>query len=189
MINDQLRYPKCVVFGIGNESRGDDAAGPILIERFKLKLEEIDLKDSFTFISDFQLQIEHSLDLAHQDIALFIDAGVPPAVLDNEPFSLTRIIPTNIRTGLSHALSPQELMGIAKDFFVKNESDTKTPVALIKSSKLPEAYLLCIRGYEFELGSPLSSECKKNIDRSFEALVLWLKNMLTAEPGDLHCTR
>ena len=189
MIDAPLRYPKCVVFGIGNESRGDDAAGPTLIERFKLKLEEIDLKDFFTFISDFQLQIEHSLDLADQDIALFIDAGVPPAVLDNEPFSLTRIMPTNNRTGMSHALSPQELLGIAQVFFVKNESHTTTTAALIKSCKLPEAYVLCVRGYEFELGSPLSSECQKNMDSSFEALLLWLNNILTTEPGDLNCTR
>ena len=63
--------PRVVVFGWGNVSRGDDGLGPLLLARIEaLGLPHV------TTIEDFQLQIEHALDLRDADLALFVDASV-----------------------------------------------------------------------------------------------------------------
>ena len=64
-----------VVFAVGNPSRGDDAIGPLLCGRLAKWLENEGLADGFELIEDFQLQIEHALDLQGRELALFIDAG------------------------------------------------------------------------------------------------------------------
>ena len=56
-----------VVLGWGNASRGDDGLGPLLLARVEaLGLSHV------TAIEDFQLQLEHALDLKGADLALSI---------------------------------------------------------------------------------------------------------------------
>ena len=64
-----------VVFAVGNPSRGDDAIGPVICGRLEKWLENEGLADQFELIEDFQLQIEHAMDLQGRQLALFIDAG------------------------------------------------------------------------------------------------------------------
>jgi len=61
-----------LVFGYGNLSRGDDALGPLLLERINdiCNLAEIEI------LTDFQLQVEHALDLDNRTLVLFVDASV-----------------------------------------------------------------------------------------------------------------
>jgi hydrogenase maturation protease len=61
---------RLVVFGWGNDARGDDGLGPLLLERVaRAGWPEVEA------IEDLQLQIEHALDLDGADLALFLDAG------------------------------------------------------------------------------------------------------------------
>ena len=61
---------RLVVFGWGNDSRGDDGLGPALLRRVEARgLEGV------TTVEDYQLQIEHALDLDGADLALFVDAA------------------------------------------------------------------------------------------------------------------
>ena len=59
-----------VVFAVGNPSRGDDALGPLLMDWLAEQA-----RPGVQLVSDFQLQIEHALDLEGHSLALFIDAG------------------------------------------------------------------------------------------------------------------
>ncbi|MDP2785684.1 MAG: Ni/Fe hydrogenase, partial [Sulfurimicrobium sp.] len=60
-----------LVFGYGNPSRGDDALGPLLLEQLAaLNLPHVEL------LTDFQLQVEHAVDLQGRERVLFIDASV-----------------------------------------------------------------------------------------------------------------
>ena len=59
-----------VVFAVGNPSRGDDALGPLLMDWLAEQA-----RPDVQLVSDFQLQIEHALDLEGHSLALFIDAG------------------------------------------------------------------------------------------------------------------
>ena len=71
----ELMPAPVVVFAVGNRSRGDDALGPLLLERLAAVLDAEGRGSRFELIDDFQLQIEHALDLAGRRLALFIDAG------------------------------------------------------------------------------------------------------------------
>ncbi|MBP7522487.1 MAG: Ni/Fe hydrogenase, partial [Leptothrix sp. (in: Bacteria)] len=56
---------KVVVFGWGNTSRGDDAIGPLLLaDLAAARLPGVET------IEDFQLQIEHALDMVGADLLL-----------------------------------------------------------------------------------------------------------------------
>ncbi len=52
-----------LVFGWGNLSRGDDALGPLFVQQLRL-LAGADAGNRVDFLEDYQLQIEHALDLA-----------------------------------------------------------------------------------------------------------------------------
>jgi Ni,Fe-hydrogenase maturation factor len=58
-----------LVIGIGNPSRGDDAVGPLAVER----LDALNLPD-VEFLTDFQLQVEYLLDVEGREEVIFIDA-------------------------------------------------------------------------------------------------------------------
>ena len=68
--------PGVVVFAIGNRSRGDDAIGPLLLERLAPWLEAESQAGGFELIDDYQLQIEHALDLVGRSRVLFVDASL-----------------------------------------------------------------------------------------------------------------
>jgi len=70
-----------LVIGNGNPSRGDDAIGPLAIERLEgLSLPEIEL------LTNFQLQVEYALDLVGREEVIFTDASVSgPGLFSFEP--------------------------------------------------------------------------------------------------------
>jgi len=142
--------PKLVI-AIGNPSRGDDALGPMLLDRIAaLALPDVEL------ITDFQLQVEHALDLVGRDEVTLVDAdaaGTPP-------FRYTMVSPSADRSITTHALSPAALL------------DTYRRVV---DAAIPPTWLLAIRGYAFELGAPLSPAATTNL----EAAVAMLANRLS----------
>ncbi len=123
-----------VVFGWGNESRGDDGLGPELLRR----LEAENLSDVAT-IEDFQLQIEHALDLEGADCALFIDAGRGTSA----PFEFRQIFPRAGMTHTTHALAPESVLDV---------------YAQVRAAPPPPAFALCVRGESFELGESISGQ-------------------------------
>ncbi|WP_367025599.1 hydrogenase maturation protease [Methylococcus sp. ANG] len=143
-----------LIFGYGNPSRGDDALGPRFLEALQERLIGSPGAD-IEFLQDFQLQIEHALDLAGRDRVLFVDAhvGCPP------PFRFERITPQRDDSYTTHAVSPQALLEVYRR---------------LNSEEPPPAYLLSIRGERFGLGESLSRAAESNLDsalRFAEALV------------------
>ena len=60
-----------LIFTWGNPSRGDDAIGPQIYDLLQQEpLSDVDL------LTDFQLQIEHAVDLENRQRVLFVDASV-----------------------------------------------------------------------------------------------------------------
>jgi len=60
-----------LIFGWGNPSRGDDALGPLFIER----IESLGLP-GVECLTDFQLQVENALDIQDRQCILFVDASI-----------------------------------------------------------------------------------------------------------------
>ena len=138
---------RVVVFGIGNESRGDDALGPLLLRR----LEAAGLAQ-VTAIEEYQLQIENALDLDDHDLALFIDAGTgtPP------PFSFYEIEADRQIAHSTHALAPETVLAVYE------QVQRKTP---------PPAFVLCVRGEQFELGADLSDAAAVHLELAWSRLL------------------
>jgi hydrogenase maturation protease len=126
-----------LIFAIGNESRGDDALGPMVLREFDhwLNSGEGKCPQRFELLEDFQLQIEHAMDMKDRKRVLFIDAGMDTPA----PFSFYRAKPSGEPVLYSHALAPEALLDVYTQFY-------KEPS--------PDAYILCIKGTSFELGAP-----------------------------------
>jgi hydrogenase maturation protease len=128
-----------LIFAIGNESRGDDALGPMLLREIDNYLKNKDNYQDFELLEDFQLQIEHAMDIKDRQRVLFIDAGMDTPA----PFSFYRAKATGEPVLYSHALAPQALLDV---------------YAQVYGESPPDAYILCIKGESFELGeSPTSA--------------------------------
>ena len=147
---ESLKAP-VVVLACGNPSRGDDALGPLLLDRLQDWLDAEGLADGFELIGDFQLQIEHALDLAGRRLALFIDAGhQTPA-----PFVFRQAVAVERPGHSTHALPPESVLAVLP------RVSTEAP---------PFAFVLCIRGEEFELGEGLSLAASDYAEAAFDLL-------------------
>ncbi len=131
-----------LIFAYGNPSRGDDALGPVLLERLEaLKLPQVEL------LTDFQLQVEHAIDLQGRKLVLFIDASVSCL----PPFTLSRLGPAKDCSFTSHAMSPAAVLQAYQELY----------------GDAPPAWLLAVRGESFELGEPLSAAAQHNLEQAF----------------------
>lgn len=159
-----------LIFGYGNPSRGDDALGPLFLERIQGQLQGrsgVDhlarLLDRIECLTDFQLQIEHALDLLGRDLVLFVDA------LESgpEPFVLAQLQPDTQLSYTTHAMSPSAVLAVYRQ---------------TQRQPLPPCWLLAIRGYDFdELGAPLSLKAEANLTAAVEAVIQWLLSQGSAQ--------
>jgi hydrogenase maturation protease len=139
----QIETQRVVVLGWGNESRGDDGLGPALTRRIgALGLAHV------TAIEDFQLQIEHAMDLEGAALALFLDASVAAA----HPFSFTETGPREGLTHTSHAMAPEAVL----DVFTR-----------VLGQPPPPAFVLAIRGDAFELGTGLGEAAAERLEAAW----------------------
>ncbi|HTY02601.1 MAG TPA: hydrogenase maturation protease [Rhodocyclaceae bacterium] len=143
-----------LIFAWGNPSRGDDALGPRFIERVEaLQLPGVQC------LTDFQLQVEHALDLQDRRRVLFVDASVNALA----PFEVNTIAPAQDATFTTHAMSPQAILQVFRD---------------LQAEEPPPAWLMAIRGSTFELGEPLSASAEAHLD----AAVAWAAGWIKAAP-------
>lgn len=126
--------PPILLIAIGNESRGDDALGPLLLRSLQQQVTD----ERIEFLEDFQLQVEHAADMLERELVLFIDAGLDTPA----PCSFYRARPDDGRTLFSHALTPGAVLATYAQVY------RQTP---------PPSFVLCLRGERFELGEPLSA--------------------------------
>ena len=123
-----------------NASRGDDALGPLLCDWLEAELAAGGQGGECEVFQDFQLQVEHALDLVGRDLVLFIDATLSEAEAPGLEF--TRIAARRDASHSTHALSPEAVLAV---------------YAQIHDEAPPPAFLLALRGRDFELGEPLSA--------------------------------
>ncbi|MBK9160660.1 MAG: hydrogenase maturation protease [Nitrosomonadales bacterium] len=139
-----------LVLAVGNESRGDDALAPLLVRRI-----QGEVPDKAEFIEDYQLQVEHVVDLVGRGAVLFVDADVSC----DAPFCFSQIFATHDNSYTSHAMSPAALLHAYRQVY---------------GADAPPAFLLRVRGYGFELGEGLSDEASANLERATEKIRGWL---------------
>lgn len=139
-----------LIFAVGNESRGDDALGPLLLRQI-----QENTSDSVECLEDFQLQVEHAADLLGRRQVVFVDADVSC----ESPFHFSALEPAHDHSYSSHAQTPAALLHTFKQIYAE---------------PLPQCFVLGIRGYGFELGDDLSLEATDNLQQAITFLQSWL---------------
>jgi len=144
-----------LVFAYGNPSRGDDALGPELLQQLEIKIQHSELQQLVELQTDFQLQIEHTLDMKDRQKIVFIDASIKPETA----FTFSPLQGVKDTSYSSHAMSPESLLNLFEQLY----PDNKTNV-----------FLLEIRGYQFDLGNPITHQAENNLQQGLNYLYNWL---------------
>jgi len=133
-----------LIFTWGNPSRGDDALGPALYDQLETHKRESGELPEVELLTDFQLQIEHAVDLEGRDCIIFVDASVSC----EEPYEMERLEAERDDTFTTHAMSPASLLSVYRQ---------------VNDHERPPAFLLTIRAYEFGLGKEMSAQAEANL--------------------------
>lgn len=144
-----------LIFGWGNPSRGDDALGPLFVEHFTALAARHPEWGEIECLTDFQLQVEHALDLQGRSRVLFVDASIDAPA----PCSLTRIEAARDASFTTHAMSPQAVLKVYAD---------------IDDGESPPCWLLSIRGERFELGEDLSAAARQSLQAALQFAADWI---------------
>jgi hydrogenase maturation protease len=151
------QVPGILILACGNPSRGDDALGPNLIECLSAIPNPISGPcQAFDTLDEFQLQIEHCLDLQGRQSVVFVDA----ALSGPEPFAFGPVTPEPALSITTHALSPGGLLRVYQEAI---------------GDQPPDCHLLAIRGYAFDLGAVLSPGAEANLSAALTFLIRWLR--------------
>jgi hydrogenase maturation protease len=149
---DIVDLQRVLVLAYGNPGRRDDGLGPALAAA----LEELHLPNVRIDV-DYQLTVEDAAAIAAHDVVVFVDADCRGA----EPFSWQAVAPGASASFSSHSVSPPGVLSLARELFAAT----------------PRAYLLGIRGYEFnEFGEGLSAPAQHNWAAALDFLTPLLRD-------------
>jgi len=133
---------KILISGYGNPGRQDDGLGPILIEKL-----EADNLAGIELDSNYQLNIEDAYDMAKAKMVFFVDASIDC----KEPFEFNKLDAESTITFTTHSMAPGSVLALCQEVFNKDI----------------EAYVLAIRGYEWEFDAPMTAKAESNLDAAY----------------------
>jgi hydrogenase maturation protease len=158
--------PRVLLQGIGNPSRGDDALGPIAIERLAAATSSLVENLQFEFEWVYQLQVENAEQWSHFDVVVVIDAQVNGSAL----FDWRELKSSGAALNFStHQLSPEVVLGLAQEYF----------------QPVPRVFLLGIHAEKFELGESMSPATEAALEAALDSLPCALEDLfgLTTQAG------
>lgn len=138
-----------LLYGYGNPGRKDDGLGPILVDLVEKWIIKNEIKN-ISIDSNYQLNIEDAYTIRDYDIVIFIDASIE----EIDDFIFTRVEPSEKVNFTMHSASPSFVLHLCNKIY--NYS--------------PEAYLLHIKGYEFQMEEGLSFQAGKNLDEALQLM-------------------
>lgn len=131
-----------LLYGVGNPGRQDDGLGVELVDR----LEQWALVAGCTnlrFDSNYQLNAEDTLAVSEVDRVIFVDAAKD----GDAPFRFEPIAPHASWAFSTHFMPPESILALCRDLYART----------------PKAWILAIRGYEWEVGAPLTEQATANL--------------------------
>jgi hydrogenase maturation protease len=137
--------PRILVLGYGNPGRQDDGLGPAVAAN----IDRLGWPNVMAY-DNYQLNIEDAIDVGEHDIVWFVDATRTGA----EPYSVSELSPAPAIEFTSHIMRPETILAIARQYFHRS----------------PQAFLLAIRGYEFEFVEELTTEARDNLQAALAML-------------------
>jgi hydrogenase maturation protease len=142
-----------LVIGVGNPARGDDAIGPLLLERLRAEFARGGAGDTsaIELLDVYQLQPEHALDLRGRRRVIVVDAAAGGPV----PYAHGLVSPDPTHAFSTHSLSPAALAAVYQRLY----------------GVAPPLETLAVRGECFGLGESLGNAAAANLD----AALAWLR--------------
>lgn len=141
-----------LIYGIGNPGRQDDSLGVAFATKFEEWATSINLSIDIDY--NFQLSIEDAARISGHKLVIFVDASKEKI----EDYCLTRIQPVPSSTATTHSISPESILFLCKELF----------------DLQPAAFIVHIKGYEWEFGEPLTEKAQNNLAKAIEKM----KNIL-----------
>jgi hydrogenase maturation protease len=132
------REPRVLVLGYGNPGRQDDGLGPAAVA----EIERCGWPN-LTAFDNYQLNIEDAMDVAAHDVVWFVDA----AKTGPSPYAVLDVSPATAIEFTSHVVRPEAILAIASKCYGAS----------------PQAFVLAIRGYEFEFIEGLTLGATENL--------------------------
>jgi hydrogenase maturation protease len=144
--------PRVLVLGYGNPGRQDDGLGPAVAAG----LDRLGWQNVTAF-DNYQLNIEDAIDVAAHDVVWFVDASK----IGPSPYAISEVSPATSIEFTSHLVRPEAIMAIAQQCYGSS----------------PRAYLLAIRGYEFEFIEQLTQAAEDNLRHALAMLTNRIRSL------------
>jgi hydrogenase maturation protease len=154
------KAPTILVYGYGNPGRMDDGLGIRLAEMIEGYCTEKGL-DSVETDTNYQLNIEDAYALKDKELVIFADASMEMI----EDYTFEPIEPSARTEFTMHSVSPAFILHLCDEIYHHQ----------------PKAYLLQIKGYEWELKETLTEKGKENLENAFHHLASFLENDIKNE--------
>ena len=147
--------PKILIYGYGNPGRQDDGLGNLFVDEAQKWAVAAGL-NNVSFDSNYQLNIEDAAEITEHDIVIFVDASIE----DISDFLLTDIKPDAKVEFSMHSVSPAFVVHLCKDIYPHT----------------PKAFLLHLKGYEWEFKEGITQKAYQNFSKAFEYMKPLLKS-------------
>lgn len=144
---------KILIYGYGNPGRQDDGLGVLLATEMEGWARERQLSNIHTD-SNYQLNIEDAASISGYDLVIFADASGEPI----SDFLFEELKPTAAVEFTMHAVAPGFILHLCSQVFEQS----------------PQAYLMHIKGYEWEFMAGITADAQKNLGIAAD----YLKNFL-----------
>ncbi|PKP34891.1 MAG: hypothetical protein CVU00_04915 [Bacteroidetes bacterium HGW-Bacteroidetes-17] len=154
---------KILIYAYGNPGRQDDGLGNAFIERMEEWASENKI-EGLEFDSNYQLNIEDAHAIADKDLVIFVDASVE----ELDDFCISKVTENSKITFTTHAASPGYIVDLCKEIY----------------KKAPPAYLIHIKGYEWEFMEGITAKAIENMELAFEYLKPFILNPELLIAGD-----
>ena len=143
-----------LIYGFGNPGRQDDGLGVALVEQIEAwaAAEQI---SGLVFDSNYQLNAEDALAVSGARAVVFVDA----AQEGKSPFAFHSLVSQKEIAFSTHAMSPESVLALAAELY-----DARPP-----------AWLLAIRGYEWEPNEAPAAAAQANLAAARAFLQKWLR--------------
>jgi len=138
---------RVLLVGYGNTSRRDDGVGPYVVERIQDRA-----IDNISTLTLHQLGPELAETIKDYDLIIFVDAHA------DETAEELKVIPVQAAyrpSAFTHMMSPSSLLALTKALYQKQ----------------PQAFIVAIRGHDFDFGMELCKETRKRAEVAIERIL------------------
>jgi hydrogenase maturation protease len=152
--------PKILLYGYGNPGRQDDALGIMAIEKIEKWCKRKNYSSVHT-LENFQLNIEDAYNISQYETIIFIDAARDIS----EPFEFVPLTESKKVEFSMHSVSPGFVLSLCNQIYETN----------------PNAFILKIKGEEWEFNEPLTANADNNLQSAINFLKQQLSQLITTQ--------